>query len=131
MPNDNGRPRKISQANKEEAFIPIRNAEPLEPDEFTPFQPHPDFWGVHAERFRKGLTKNPIVVENPKNEINLSKLMQESPHYFELESVEKRSIVCTSCAVKHGGILEARHLTRYKLEEGVLYFNGKPINRTS
>lgn len=130
MQNDNARQRKPNQ-NSESGFIEVKNPEPLSPDEFKEYAPHPDFWEVHAERFKKGLTKEPIIVEHPKNTINLSRLMQEGTHYFVVDDPKKRSIVCTKCQTKHGGILEAHLLTQYKLEDGVLYLKGIAINKTS
>ena len=51
-------------------------------------------------------------------------------HYYEMLDVRKREIVCTTCPIRHGGILEAKMLTRYRLEKGVLYLDGKPCNET-
>jgi len=130
MPQGNSRARRITQTNNLEDLPIVANSEPLAPDEFKEFEPHPDVWGVHATRFKKGLTKEPIIIEHPKNTVNLSKLMKESKHHFVLEDVRKRRIVCTSCSLKHGGILDAHELTHYKVEDGVLYYKGVAINRT-
>ena len=51
-------------------------------------------------------------------------------HYYEIEDIKKRSIVCTSCPIRHGGILESKHLIDYRVEDGVLYFKDKAINET-
>jgi len=104
----------------------IVSNEPIAPDEFDTPLPSSDFWGVHAERFKKGLTKQPIVVEHPKQTYYLNK----GDHYFVIENLKKRSIKCISCPIQHGGILEAHLLAHYKLENGVLYFKGKAINTT-
>jgi hypothetical protein len=50
-------------------------------------------------------------------------------HYFVVDPL-KREVTCTSCAFRHGGILEAKHLMDYKIENGVLYFKGVAINET-
>lgn len=51
-------------------------------------------------------------------------------HYYEIEDVKKRTIVCISCPVRHGGVLEAKHLLDYQIKKGVLYFKGKAVNET-
>lgn len=129
MQNGNGKPRKPNQ-ERNSGFSPIGNREPLDADEFKQFEPHPDFWSVHAERFAKGLTKEPIITEHPKSTVNLSKLMRDSKHYFVVEDPKRRMVSCSICPMKHGGILEAHLLTQYKIENGVLSFQGKAINET-
>lgn len=125
MPNDGQRLPKPRPNNNDDFHI-VPNAEPLAEDEFNAPIGSPDFWGVHARRFEKGLVKTPITVEHPKQTYVLNK----GAHYFEIEDARKRSIVCTSCPIRHGGILEAHLLTQYKIEKGVLYFKGKAINKT-
>jgi len=85
----------------------------------------PDIWEALKERKKRGLWSGEITTHEIK-EYNLS----TGKHYFVMEDIRKRSIVCTSCPVKHGGFLEAKMLTRYKLDGGVLYLDDKAINTT-
>lgn len=85
----------------------------------------PDLFAVLEERKRRGQWKGQVDRHEVK-EYTLS----GGQHYYEMESLAKRSIVCTSCPIKHGGILEAHLLGLYELKEGVLYFKGKGINET-
>lgn len=55
--------------------------------------------------------------------------LNKGPHYYIIENPRSGSIKCISCAIQHGGVLEARFMTRYKVEGGVLYFDGKAINK--
>lgn len=50
-------------------------------------------------------------------------------HYYILTNNRKRIIECISCKIRHGGVLEAHLLTRYKLNGGVLSLDGKEINK--
>lgn len=107
-------------------LVTVANAEPLAPDEFVTPGVGLDLWQTQEKRIQKGLATTPITVEHPKKTYNLSK----GVHYFEVENAARKSIVCTSCPVRHGGILEAHLLTRYKLEDGILYLDGQAINQT-
>ncbi len=84
----------------------------------------PDIWKVLDLREKLGLRKEKIDIIQTR-EFNLTK----GEHYFVMESIGKRSIKCISCPITHGGILEAHLLTRYKLEDGVLYLDDKPQNK--
>lgn len=84
-----------------------------------------DIFEILEERKKKGLWDGDVEHIEIK-EHNLTK----GKHYYEMLDVRKREIVCTSCPIKHGGILEAKLLTRYKLENGVLFLDGKPCNET-
>lgn len=83
----------------------------------------PDIWRVIDLQKQLGLRDKGYETITPK-EFNLS----SGKHYFVLESIGKRSIKCISCPITHGGILEAHLLTRYKLEDGVISLDGKPLN---
>lgn len=83
-----------------------------------------DIWAVIKERKRLGLWDGDIETHEIV-EYNLS----SGKHYYEIEDLRKRTIVCTSCAIKHGGILEAKLLTHYRLEDGVLYLRDVPVNQ--
>lgn len=122
MPQNEPRQKRLNQKQNN---VLITSNEPLQEGELDTPSEILDFWGVHAERFKKGLTKNPIVIEHPKQTFTLSK----GVHYFVIEDVRRRSIACTSCPVKHGGILEAHMLMDYRVESGVLYYKGKAINQ--
>lgn len=124
MQNGEKRLKKPRRNEENNSFIILSN-EPLPTDEFDSPVMTPDFWGVHAERFRRGLTKEEIVVEHPKQTYILNK----GAHYFIIEDVKKRSIACITCPIRHGGILDAKDLTHYRVEDGVLYFKGKALNQ--
>lgn len=91
----------------------------------NPDEELPDIWEILKQRKAKGLWDGEIETIEIKS-TNLKK----GDHYFVIENMRQRSIVCLSCNQKHGGILEARNLHRYKLENGVLYLDGKPTNTT-
>lgn len=131
MPYDAQKPKRINHRSKQldNGIRVVVSDEPLDPDEFKPYDPHPDIWGVLQSRFDKGLTTTPITTEHAKSEVNLSRLMQDKPHYFEIEDIRKRIIACTSCPIKHGGILDASDLSQTKIENGVLFYKGEAINR--
>ena len=124
MPNEEQRLKK-PRNNPDSNFIILSN-EPLPADEFDGPAGTPDFWGIHADRFKKGFTKSPITIEHPKQTYILNK----GAHYFVVENNQTRSIKCITCPIQHGGILEAKFLTQYRVEDGVLYFKGKAINNT-
>lgn len=133
MQNGNEKPKRVNQRSKQlnEGIRIVMSDEPLDQDEFAPYDPHPDIWGVLQRRFDKGYITTPIVTEHPKSEVNLSKLMQERSHFFEIVDSRKRIIACTTCELKHGGILDAQDLLYTKIENGVLFYKGKAINKTS
>lgn len=62
-------------------------------------------------------------------EVREHNLGKGAKHYFVVDP-QKREVTCTSCAFKHGGILEAKHLMDYKVENGVLFFKGIAVNET-
>lgn len=84
----------------------------------------PDIWKVLELEGKLGLTKSKIEVL-PFREFNLS----SGEHYFIMEDAKRRIIKCVSCPIPHGGVLEAHLLMRYKLEDGVLFLDEKPINK--
>lgn len=80
-------------------------------------------WDILKERKRRGLWSGNIEhIEIKEHKINAG------PHFYVIEDARKRSIVCTSCPIKHGGVLEASMLTRYTVENGVLYLDGVATN---
>lgn len=83
------------------------------------------FWRKIKWLHERGLHKGDYQEYNAPS-WNLTK----GSHYYVIEDAGKRSIKCISCSIKHGGILEARLLTRYRLNEGVLYLDDKPLNAT-
>lgn len=83
----------------------------------------PDIWRVLEIRKKLGTWHGDIKIEQIKK-YNLSK----GPHYYVVEDLRKRSVKCISCPVSHGGILEAHLLARYKVENGIIYLDGKPTN---
>lgn len=83
----------------------------------------PDIFEKLKEKKKKGLWSGEIEhIEIKEHNLTAGK------HFYIMEDVRKRSIMCTSCPVKHGGILEAKLLTRYTLEDGVLFLDGKPTH---
>ena len=84
-----------------------------------------DIWRVLELRKELGWWDGDIDIV-PIKEFNLS----GGVHYFVVENPATRSIRCTSCPISHGGILEAHMLTRYRVENGVLYFDDRPVNKT-
>ena len=84
----------------------------------------PDIWKVLEERKKRGLWDGEIKIHQIK-EYPLNK----GEHYFIISNNRAREVKCTSCPLSHGGILEAHMLTRYKVENGVIYLDGKPTNQ--
>jgi len=86
-----------------------------------------DIWSVLKERKRKGLTDVEIEVIPLKEPQSLSK----GKHNFIIDDLRRGSVICTSCKVSHGGILEAHLLHRYKVENGIIYLDGEPTNESA
>lgn len=86
-------------------------------------QTKPDIWKILEERKRRGHWNGEIQVL-PIKTFSLIK----GKHYYVVENNRKRSIKCIACPVVHGTFLESHMLTRYKLEDGVLSVDGKPLN---
>jgi hypothetical protein len=84
-----------------------------------------NIWALLKKRKEEGTFQGEIETLIPKTIVNLT----SGEHYYEIEDVRKRSIVCRTCEVRHGGILEAHMLSRYKVEKGVLYLDNKPTNK--
>ena len=82
-----------------------------------------NIWELLKEKKKRGLWNGEIDVL-PIREFNLT----SGKHYFVVEDAKKRSIKCVSCPIMHGTFLEAKYLTRYTITDGVLAFDGKPIN---
>lgn len=74
---------------------------------------------LHERGFHKGDYR-----EYTKPFYNLNK----GAHYYVLDNPARRTVKCLSCPVAHGGMLEAHLLTRYRLQDGVLYLDEKPVN---
>ncbi len=83
-----------------------------------------NIWKLLEEKKKRGLWNGEIEVL-PIKEYNLT----SGKHYYVVEDARTRSVKCISCPITHGTYLEAKYLTRYKLEDGVLSFDGKPINK--
>lgn len=86
----------------------------------------PDIWEGLKLLKKRGLWKGEVDVI-PIKEFNLS--IGKGAHYFVVEDAQKRSIKCTTCPITHGTILEARLLHLYRIDDGVLYLNDKPLNK--
>lgn len=83
----------------------------------------PSVWDVLEERKKRGLWDGEIdTIEIKEHSLSSGK------HYFIVEDASKRSIICNTCPISHGGILEAHLLHLYRLEDGILYFKGEPVN---
>lgn len=114
MENDtNSEPQKLPNSLKEE----------LKKDE-AESKPESNIWGQLKELKKKGLFKGEITEIVPKD-FNIT----QSKHYYVVDDLRRRSIKCISCPISHGGILEAHLLTRYKIEDGVLYLDGVAQNQ--
>lgn len=116
----------MSRNNEEESLPKIpTNRQDDQPDEFKePEALHGDaFWNRIKWLHEKGLHKGDYQ-EYEKPYYNLNK----GGHYYVLDDPKRKTIRCISCPIKHGGLLEAHLLTRYRLHEGILYFDEKPIN---
>jgi len=82
------------------------------------------FWQKMKWLHERGLHKGDYQ-EYEKPYYNLNK----GGHYYVMDDPRKHTIKCISCPVKHGGILEAHKLSRYRLENGVLFLDDKAINQ--
>lgn len=85
-----------------------------------------DIWAELEDRKKKGLWDGEIDIVQIK-EYPLT----AGEHYFQITNIRKREITCTACAVQHGGILEAHLLHRYKVENGIIYLDNKPMTKTA
>lgn len=83
----------------------------------------PDIWKILEERKKRGLWDGEIKIHQIK-EYPLNK----GEHYFIISNNRAREVKCISCPLSHGGILEAHMLSRYKVENGVIYLDGKATN---
>ena len=54
--------------------------------------------------------------------------LSKGEHFFIISNNPAREVTCITCPLRHGGILEAHMLARYKVENGVIYLDGKPTN---
>ncbi len=86
-----------------------------------------NIWEILRQRKAKGEWQGEIETIVPKTIMNLS----SGAHYYEIEDIKKRSVACVTCPIKHGGILEAHLLTRYKVANGIIYLDDKAMTRTS
>ncbi len=100
-------------------FIGLEKTPQIDQEEMKP----PDMGGVW-DRLRK--KRHPIETIIPKDVFAAG-----SPHYYEITDFAKAEVACTSCSVKHGGILEAHLLTRYEVKDGVIYLDGKPMTKST
>ena len=82
-------------------------------------------WDVLKERKKKGLWDGEITTHQI-----VEHQITGGPHYYVVSNAGKREITCTSCAMRHGGILEAHLLSRYQTENGIIYLDGKAQNVT-
>lgn len=80
----------------------------------------PDIW--------EHLEKKGVKIERRKTVKH--RLSLKGKHHFEVEDNQERSIVCTTCPVRHGYKIGAYELSDYRIKSGVLYYRGKPLNRT-
>lgn len=85
-----------------------------------------NIWDILRKRAENGDFEGTIDTIIPKNLFS----SKSKVHYFVIKDIRKREVECTSCELHHGGILEAHLLTRYKIENGIIYFDGNPINET-
>ena len=83
-------------------------------------------WDILRKRKEQGTFKGEIQTFIPKTIVNLT----SGKHYYIVDDIRQRRIRCTTCEIGHGGVLEAHMLTRYKIEDGILYLDNKPINQT-
>lgn len=86
-----------------------------------------NIWETLRKRKEEGSWDGEIETIVPKTIMNLT----SGAHYYEIEDPRSRSVVCISCPIKHGGILEAHLLTRYKIDKGVIYLDGQAMTRTA
>lgn len=86
--------------------------------------PKPNAWDVLKERKKKGLWDGEITTHEVKDYPITS-----GEHYYEITDIRKREVTCTSCPIKHGGILEAHKLTRYEVKDGIIYLDGKAMTK--
>lgn len=87
--------------------------------------PKPNIWKALEYMKKRGEWDGEIETITP-----VTYSLKNGPHYFEVEDPKKRTVVCTSCPIRHGLLLEAHLLTRYRIEDGVVYLDNKPLNRT-
>ena len=85
----------------------------------------PDAWAVLAERKKKGLWNGEVTT----HKVRKYKL-NKGAHYYVIEDYRSGSVKCISCPVSHGGVLENHMLTRYRVEDGVIYLDNVARNKT-
>lgn len=67
---------------------------------------------------------HPIETIIPKDIFN-----SNSPHHYEITNLHSAEVTCMSCPTKHGGYLEPHLLTRYKVENGIIYLDGHAMTK--
>ena len=85
----------------------------------------PNAWDVLAERKKRGLWNGEVTTHKVKKY-----KLNKGAHYYVIEDFRTGSVKCVSCAISHGGILENHMLTRYRVEDGVIYLDGVSRNKT-
>lgn len=97
-------------------------SEQYEPEDFKPIKYDPENLPNLWDKLKKGGAE----IENIEaEEINLT----SGEHYYIIDDLRTRSVKCISCIKKHGGILESHLLTRYKVENGIIYLDGKATTK--
>ena len=51
-------------------------------------------------------------------------------HYWVVSDPKRLEISCTSCPIKHGGIIDAHEAYKTNIIDGVIYVDGNPISKT-
>ena len=86
-------------------------------------KPEGNIWETLRALKKKGLFKGDIDEIIPKD-FNL----KTGDHYYVIDDLRKHTVKCISCPIIHGGILEAHLLTRYRVENGIIFFDEEPTN---
>lgn len=50
-------------------------------------------------------------------------------HYWAIDDARTRGVICLSCPIRHGGIIDAKEASETTIKKGIIYFRGKEITK--
>lgn len=56
-------------------------------------------------------------------------ILTSGKHYYIVNNLARAEVICVSCPVRHGGIIDAYELARTRVKDGVIYLDGIATTR--